>query len=37
MFSNVFASIANIFSGTDNKYTLILWLDDIKCPKELIK
>ena len=37
MFSNLFASLASVFSGSDNKYTLILWLDDIECPKELIK
>ena len=37
MFSNVLAFMANIFSGFDNKATIILWFDDIECPKELIQ
>lgn len=35
--SNVFASIADAFSGVEPKATLIWWFDDIECPKELIK
>ena len=37
MFSNAFAALASGFSGSDSKLTFILFWDDIKCPKELIK